>query len=465
MKQKLSKRTRKTIINIVVLVVLVGATIGILLATQGTDELNFENIGSFLADCKPWYIVAAVACMLASILFEGLALFVIARRLGHKSKFHSSLAYGTADIYYSALTPSASGGQPASLYYMCRDGMSGGIAGFTLVLNLLAYSAAIVIMGVFAFIMRPGIFSGTTNAFAQTLIIIGFVMHILLLGFVMVCILWSKALLKIGNGIIKLGTKMKIVKKPDKWLARWSGVVDKYRSSRDIIKSHPILFFVSLILNLAQRVSYVLIPCLLCLGTNNISTVLEADVAAPSILDLFCMQTFVWLGYNSVPLPGGTGGFEFMYLNVYGEFYKKSFVLSAMMVSRSLSYYLRFILCGVYTLIYHGVGLRKKRKDKSEQKKPIVTDDTPEWLKDEIAEAVKDMADDDDEMVVVKAADGGETATATENANGDEAVTAEQSAISDPPDTEQSEAVGAEGPETKVAEQITEEETVDNERE
>ncbi len=398
MKQKLSKRTRKTIINIVVLVVLVGITFGILFATYGTEELNFANIGAFLSSCEPGFLVAATACMLASIIFEGLALFLIARRLGHKSKLHQSMAYSTADVYYSALTPSASGGQPASLYYMCRDGMSGGIAGFTLVLNLLAYSTSIIIMGIFAFIAKPAIFSGTSDVFAQTLIIIGFVLQVLFFAFCIVCIMWSKALLKIGNGIISLGTKMKIVKKPDKWRARWQGVVDKYRSSRDVIKSHPTLFFEALFFNLAQRVSYVLIPCFLCFGTGANIAVLKDGAATPDLLDLFCMQTFVLLGYNSIPLPGGTGAFEYMYLNVYGEFYTNAFVLSAMMMSRALSYYLRFILSGLYTLIYHSVGLRGKKTDK-QNAKPVISADAPDWLKEEIAEAVENMSDGDDAMI------------------------------------------------------------------
>lgn len=394
MKQKLSKRTRKTIINIAVLVVLVGITLGILFATYGTEELNFRNIGAFLSSCEPVYIVAAVACMLASIIFEGLALFIISRRLGHKSKFHQSMAYSTADVYYSALTPSASGGQPASLYYMCRDGMSGGIAGFTLVLNLLAYSTSIIIMGVFAFVAKPEIFSGTSDVFAQTLIIIGFVLQALFFAFCIVCIMWSKALLKIGNGIITLGTKMKIVKKPDKWRARWQGVVDKYRSSRDIIKKHPTLYFEALFFNLAQRVSYVLIPCFLCFGTGAGPAVLKESSTSPDLLELFCMQTFVLLGYNSIPLPGGTGAFEYMYLNVYGEFYTSAFALSAMMMSRALSYYLRFILSGIYTLVYHSVGLRGKKADEKPPE-PALSADAPEWLKEEIAEAVETMSDGD----------------------------------------------------------------------
>ena len=56
--------------------------------------------------------------------------------MGYKPKLYSSLAYSTADTYYSAITPSASGGQPASAYYMVKDEVSAGASGFSLIFNL-----------------------------------------------------------------------------------------------------------------------------------------------------------------------------------------------------------------------------------------------------------------------------------------------------------------------------------------
>ena len=107
-------------------------------------------------------------------------------------------------------------------------------------------------------------------------------------------------------------------------------------------------------LNLLQRVCHVLIACFVCLA------------AAPSanFWDLFVMQAFVLVGYNSIPLPGGVGAFEFLYLNIYGLAFGDAFILAAMMITRVISYYLCMILSGVYTLGYH-VHLVKKMGKKA----------------------------------------------------------------------------------------------------
>lgn len=304
MGKKLSKSAKKQLINILVLVALVAITLTVLFLSY--RELNFVTILDFLRSSNGWLIGAAFACMVAEIIFEGLSIHVIARRLGHKSKLRASLAYSTSDIYYSAITPSASGGQPASMFYMVRDGMSAGTAGFTLIFNLVAYTGAIIAIGIFALAVRPQMILGLGNGLTGTLIIVGFVVQFVLLGLLIMCMLWSSAVLKAGNGVISLLTKIKIVRKPDKWRGKVSGAVEKYRSCRGIIKTHPALFLWALLLNIGQRVCKLLIPCLICLA---------ADPSTP-LLDLVCMQAYVVIGYNVVPLPGGVGVYEALYLSL-----------------------------------------------------------------------------------------------------------------------------------------------------
>lgn len=350
MAKKLSKGTKKLIINISVIVALTVITLVVLLLSY--KELNFESIGAFLRAGNAWIFVAAVGCMLLTVFCEAISIFVISRRLGEKPKLHSSLAYASADVYYSAITPSATGGQPASAFYMVRDGMSAANAGFALVFNVMAFATSILLMGIFSFIARPSYFA-RLDWYTITLVIFGFVVQALLLGFALMCMLWSKAILKCGNGIISLLTKMRIVKKPEKWREKLSAEVEKYRANRGIIKKYPLLFFAALFFNLIERVSYNMITCLVCYSV-------APDAA--SFLDLFAMQTFVLIGFSAIPLPGGVGAFEFMYINVFGMFYNdKAFIMSAMMVSRVITYYMRMVICGLYTLIYHAVGIKNKK--------------------------------------------------------------------------------------------------------
>lgn len=347
----MTKRAKKQIINIAVLLVLIGVTFTVLFVSQ---DINIHDIGDFLYHSNPWFIVGAFGGMLGYIIFEALSLHIIAHKLGHKSKITSSIAYSTADLYYSAITPSASGGQPASAFYMMRDGMSGGTAGFAVLFNIIAYTVATILVGLFGVVACPTMFGAIGHWLAKTLVIIGFVIQLLLLGVLLLCLFRARVILAIGNWGITLLSKMHILKKTDKWRTKLDGMVTKYRSCRSIIKKHPMLFVNALLLNVAQRVSQTLIPCFVIMASPLFG---QADV---SVLELFCMQAYVMIGYNSIPLPGGTGVYEYLYPNIYGiGFADMTQVLSAMMVSRAISFYISIVVTGLYTLVYHAIGIRK----------------------------------------------------------------------------------------------------------
>ncbi len=351
MAKPISKRTKKQIINAVFLIVLIAVTFIVLFTSQ---DISLTDIGKFLSDCHPGYVAGAFGGLLGYILFEAISLHVIARTLGRKTKFVSSVAYSSSDLYYSAITPSASGGQPASAYYMMRDGMSGGTAGFIVLFNIISYTAATILVGIFGIAAFPGMFGAIGHWLAKTLVIVGFVIQFILLALLLLCLFRARTILKIGGWGIALLTKMHIVKKPEKWNAKLDNVVTKYRSCRSVIKQHPMLFFVALFMNTAQRVSQTLIPCFVIMSSP------QSAMYDVSFLELFCMQAYVMIGYNSIPLPGGTGVYEYLYPNVFGVGgYDMTFILSAMMVSRAISYYICMLVTGVYTLIYHAVGLRK----------------------------------------------------------------------------------------------------------
>ncbi|MDE7406729.1 MAG: flippase-like domain-containing protein [Clostridiales bacterium] len=351
----MTKKAKKQIINIAFLVVLIGVTFTVIFVSQ---DINIHDIGQFLYNCNPWYIVGAFGGMLGYVIFEAISLHIIARKLGHKSKFTSSIAYSTSDLYYSAITPSASGGQPASAFYMMRDGMSGGTAGFTVLFNIISYTAATILVGLFGVVACPSMFGQIGHWLAKTLVIVGFVIQLALLALLLLCLFRARVILRIGNWGITLLSKMHIVKKTDKWRGKLDGVVTKYRACRTVIKKHPMLFVNALLLNTAQRVSQTLIPCFVIMASPLFGKV---DV---SFLELFCMQAYVMIGYNSIPLPGGTGVYEYLYPNVFGiGFTDMTFVLSAMMVSRGISFYISMIVTGLYTLVYHAIGIKKIKAD------------------------------------------------------------------------------------------------------
>ncbi len=347
MGKKVTKSMKKQLLNIGFLVILTAVTITVIFTAT---DISISGIFAFLKQCNPWWIAGAVGLMVASVICEAVSLHFIMRGLGARPNFYQSTCYTAADLYYSAITPSGTGGQPASVYYMVKDGIEAGKASFGLVFNLTAYTLSIIIIGIIAFIMRPGIFAAVGEWFPQLLIIIGCVIQGLLLAFFIGCMFWGGAVNKAGNGIISLLAKMHIVKKPEKWREKLAREVSNYKGCRYEMRHHPGMSFINMFANLGQRVCHVLIPVFVILAAQP-----EAD-----FFGLFACSALILIGYNSIPLPGGVGVYEYLYIVVYATAgLENNFVLSALMVSRFISFYMIMIGCGLYTFIYHIQVMRR----------------------------------------------------------------------------------------------------------
>ena len=152
-----SNSTKGKVIWSVAFVLIAALTI---LAITSQGGFSIEEFSEFISSLNPFWVVMAFVAMLCFILFEGLAIITIVRSLGYKKHIGHGYIYASGDIYFSAITPSATGGQPASAFFMMKDGIPGATVTVALVINLIMYTFGIIILGALAFILNPSIFLG-----------------------------------------------------------------------------------------------------------------------------------------------------------------------------------------------------------------------------------------------------------------------------------------------------------------
>ena len=92
-----------------------------------SENFSFTQFRDTLSNSSAAWMIAAVVSMLGFILFEGMAVLCIIKAFGYKRNFGRGFLYSAADIYFSSITPSATGGQPASAYFMMQDGIPGAV--------------------------------------------------------------------------------------------------------------------------------------------------------------------------------------------------------------------------------------------------------------------------------------------------------------------------------------------------
>lgn len=333
-------KKKKTILSFLFLAVLMGGTY-LVLAKCGR-EINFSQMAQFISAGNPFYLTAALLSMFVFILLEAVSLRCIYRHLGQNSGFWASIVYSTSDVYYSAITPSAAGGQPASAYYMVRDGMPVSVATSALLLNIVCYTASLDIIGIWTLLANLDMFLAF-NLSVKALILFGIGIQFVLLIFFVLCMYKSHVIYGVCSACLGLLTRLRLVRNRDALDQKLRTTIDQYALCISAIGENKWLPIKVLLLNLAQRVAQILITCFVCMSVPT----------GISFLGVMAKQAFCMTGSNAVPLPGAVGAYEFLYIGVFDGALNDSMLITSMMTARGISYYLCFVLCGILTWIYH----------------------------------------------------------------------------------------------------------------
>ncbi len=294
-----------------------------------------------LSEADPGWMTAAVLAMLGYIVFEACALQCACKALRYPRKLGMCCRYAAADIYFSGITPSASGGQPACAFAMIRSGIPGIVAAAILLLTLTMYALAILTIGVLAFLFRPAVFRVFSTG-SRILILVGFAAQIFL-SLVFSMLLNSERLLKrICSWGIHLLARIRLIRNEEQRQERLRGKMEEYRQCAELLAGHRELLFQSFLFNLLQRASQI---------TVTMCTYLAMGGSLRLAPDIFAMQSFVVLGSNCVPIPGAMGVADYLMVDGFRDFLQPAQVIHMELLSRSLSFYCCVLLCGIVVLI------------------------------------------------------------------------------------------------------------------
>ena len=303
---------------------------------------------------KIWFSMAIVSSLLF-ILFEGCALCSIIKGAGFRPKLKNSLLYGTADIYFSAITPSATGGQPASAYFMLKDGISGGVTTAVLMLNLMMYTLSIVALGIISIFVSPASFS-EFNTPSKLLIWAGTAAQIVLAVFFMAILRNGSFVFNTLERIISFLGRKKLLRNPERKIKKLhKAKADYYACSQMFAGNYPLLIK-AFIWNLLQRFSQIVVPSLLFLSMGG---------NPGDSISLFSKQCLITIGYNFVPLPGAMGVADYLMLNGFSELMDHDMAFHLEMLSRGMTFYICVSVSGLITFIGYLVKRRKKSSCKN----------------------------------------------------------------------------------------------------
>ncbi len=347
---------KKTLCLMALFIVIAAASV----YTVAAQSMEFSAMDflRYVKNANWLYLVYAVVCMLGFILFEGLAVLAICRVLGYRRGLRSGIIYSASDIYFSAITPSATGGQPVSMWFMIKDGVSGTASLVALVVNVGIYTVARLLVGVVALAINPEMFFGFTPT-AKTLIVCGFAILVVLAVFFVLILYKERWVHGIAAAGLKILSKLRLVKYPGRLNRKLQKSTAKYKECSALIGKHKGMMLLALLLNLLQRMSQITVTTFACLAVGG-----DWGQAA----DAWLVQAYTAVGSNCVPVPGAMGVSDYILLDGLDNMMARESAVHLELLARSISFYSMIVICGIAVLWQYLIILRNKRVKKEGEK-------------------------------------------------------------------------------------------------
>jgi len=296
------------------------------------------------------YLLAAVALGLLFVSMEGIMIWHLLRSMKGVSSLLQCIGYSFIGFFYSGITPSATGGQPMQLYYMCKDGNKGSDSSVVLMTVAAFYKFVLVLIGIGTAVfwgrdIRE--YLGTYEAlFWLGLFLNGILVLMIVCLMVMPQIMERTAYRALEFADRAFGLKNAAVKKE-----KVAGFIRNYKESASYLRKNKGILFRILFLTFVQRVMVFFVTALIYKGYG---------LSGYSLLHIMAVQAVIYIAVDMLPVPGSQGITEMMYKTVMLPVFGESYLMPSMIVTRAVNFYILLGSSLIVVIVQHFVIDRRR---------------------------------------------------------------------------------------------------------
>ncbi|MBC2575443.1 lysylphosphatidylglycerol synthase transmembrane domain-containing protein [Peptostreptococcus canis] len=328
---------KNQIMGIGFMIVLMIAVISYILKDESVD-----SILQVISSANSNFIILSISMMIFYNLCEGINIWITMKALKIKASFINCLGYGFVGFYFSSITPSASGGQPAQAYFMKRDGITFTSSSLSLMILLFAHQLVIIVLGIIAFFIKPDV-SLTYQTGFNILLFYGFISNAIILIGILMFIFSPKLVFKILNTVGILLYKVKLIKNREKLHKRIDRSIKEYEAGARYMRNNPIPILCVTIVTIFQILSLFIIPYFIYIGFG---------LGKYSMWEILLTQAILNIAVSSLPLPGSVGASESVFLDMFKGLFG-DLIIPGMLLTRIANFYFALIFSGIISLIMY----------------------------------------------------------------------------------------------------------------
>ncbi len=313
-------------------------------------SLILDNLGN--TDFK--FILLAIFCMLVFISGEGINIRRVLLTCGHNVSYLKAFKYAMVGFFFSAITPSSTGGDPAQLFFMSKDNLPVSHSALSLLVELSSFQAVLCLFSFLGLLFNFDLLMNASYS-VKFFLFLGMIINIVFLTFLLLIIFSKSTILKIINFVFKLLSKFS--SKSGIFYDKVLRQVDDYHNCALYLKSHKLVLFKVFLTTVVQMLFYYSVPFFVYMSLG---------LHGENFFTFLFLQASLSMAVSYMPMPGTVGASEGVFMLMFKSLFPVNVLSSAMLISRGVSFYLFVVLSGLGILaIFVYDKLCKKSRCKS----------------------------------------------------------------------------------------------------
>ena len=341
----MKKTDNKSIFNVLFLILVFALTLWSVFS--GVD---LQQLAAYLAEADISYIIPSILCVIAFILGESVIIHYLLDTLGTKIPFTHCCLYSFIGFFYSCITPSASGGQPMQVVAMRKDKIPVPVSAVVLAIITITYKLVLVVIGLAILIIRPASIMRYLDG-VEWIMYLGLGLNVACIILLLLLVFQANIIRSIAIWCLDFVNRIHPLRNMKELENKLGDLIDQYKGTSDFYRSHKGIILNVFGITFVQR-------CLLFLVTW--LTYQAFQLAGESMFVITSLQGMISVAVDMLPLPGGMGISENLFLTIFEPIFGEAFVLPGMLVSRGISYYTQLIISAIMTVAASFILKRKE---------------------------------------------------------------------------------------------------------
>ncbi|MGN0294457.1 MAG: YbhN family protein [Lachnospiraceae bacterium] len=302
-----------------------------------------EDLGAMLEAIEGvdvLWLIPGICLVVFFIWCESIIIWYMMRSFQVRLKKRICFLFSSVGFFFSCITPSASGGQPMQIYYMKKENIPIPISTVILMIVTITYKLVLVVTGLGILLFGQGFLHCYLEGILPVFYL-GLGLNVFCVSFMTVLVfhpVFAETILTAGR---KLLERLRLIRHKKERIEKLQKSMEVYRETAAYLGTHKHVLAHVILITFVQRIAlFAVTGCVYA----------AFHLSGTSMWDVILLQAVISVSVDMLPLPGGMGISEKLFLIIFVPVFG-SLTLSAMVLSRGLSYYSQLLISAVFTMV------------------------------------------------------------------------------------------------------------------